>query len=261
MIQAWLQGQSTSDLHGGGPTHLWSESQKSDGEHFERQNLGGTQVRFPSSSLQTLLYFSLQSVLVPHSFNSLQLFSTSRNWVFEQTVVSFVSLQTFASPSTCWQVFAFSRCSQSLLHEQVTEEVGSLEIWEKSLATCWCDRVTFSPRSFSAYMVARLVCKSWTPPFPCQLILGKMTFQHKRVFLTLAQDRKTFDFQMKGKTQKAPASGPPVVITSSPDSGSPPWKIRLKDCFCLDNVIIAWHNPSLLQNCLAEHSSRQRLVA
>ena len=182
MIQAWLQGQSTSDLHGGGPTHLWSESQKSDGEHFERQNLGGTQVRFPSSSLQTLLYFSLQSVLVPHSFNSLQLFSTSRNWVFEQTFVSFVSLQTFTSPSTCWQVFAFSRCSQSLLHEQVTEEVGSLEIWEKALATCWCDRVTFSPRSFSAYMVARLVCKSWTPPFPCQLILGKWLSNIKEFF-------------------------------------------------------------------------------
>ena len=76
----------------------------------------------------------------------------------------------------------------------------------------------------------------------------------------MAQDRYTFDFHMKGKTQNAPVSGPPVVTTSSPPSGSPPWKTHSKKYFYFV-LLFAWHIPSLLQNCLEEHSSRHRLVA
>ena len=83
----------------------------------------------------------------------------------------------------------------------------------------------------------------------------------KETVLTLAHDRWTFDFHMNGKTQNAPASGPPVVTTSSPSSGSPPWKKMCSQKTTLFHYFSTWHIPSLLQNCLTEHSSRHNVVA
>lgn len=123
LTQVWLQKQSLFEVQGGAPMHLWSESQASDFKQVERQSFWLTQVRFPSSSsLQTLFSLSLQSALLPHSFKSLHFFSLSVNWFVAQIFVLFTSVQILTSTSTSLQDFAFSRCSQSLLHEQVTEE-------------------------------------------------------------------------------------------------------------------------------------------